>query len=211
MLCGIAPTDFDIVAGLGTKQLLKLFEGSATQTANAVGTVAVKVQAPSGREVRLEVTPLRSYSEDRVTPVNKWWVNLGRCAFLCGDVWPALCNCLQAIVQRPVTTVATPAFGAACTSLHQLRPRCGRQSARRGCRDVTRRDFTINSLLWDPQRNRVLDYNGGAAGVAHGHIESASLPIAALTADPIRCIRCAARCVLAGRVQRTLLAQSVWQ
>lgn len=63
-------------------------------------------------------------------------------------------------------------------------------------RDATARDFSINSLLWDPCSHTLLDYNGGVVDLHNGRVAAACMPIKSLVDDPSRCIRCCSFAVL---------------
>lgn len=73
LLLGLEPTDFDIAAGLGTKELLALFPGSR-QMRNTVGTVEV-TGVHTGTKV--EVTPMRNFGPASVSCF--WSINRARC------------------------------------------------------------------------------------------------------------------------------------
>jgi tRNA nucleotidyltransferase/poly(A) polymerase len=59
------------------------------------------------------------------------------------------------------------------------------------CRDAVGRDFTMNSLVLDPIKGRILDFNYGLRDLRSFRLAAAAMPISTLSADPIRCIRCA--------------------
>jgi len=55
--------------------------------------------------------------------------------------------------------------------------------------DVARRDFTINGLLFDPEKNQVLDYVGGRADVEAGIIRAIGEPARRFAEDKLRMLR----------------------
>jgi poly(A) polymerase len=55
--------------------------------------------------------------------------------------------------------------------------------------DVRRRDFTINGLLYDPVKNRVLDYVGGRADIRDRRIRTIGDPLERLGEDRLRMLR----------------------
>ena len=55
--------------------------------------------------------------------------------------------------------------------------------------DVLRRDFTINSLLLDPENGEVLDYTGGRADLASGVIRTVGDPVRRFEEDHLRLLR----------------------
>ncbi|MFZ0520178.1 MAG: CCA tRNA nucleotidyltransferase [Candidatus Acidiferrales bacterium] len=55
--------------------------------------------------------------------------------------------------------------------------------------DVTRRDFTINGLLLDPQTNEVLDYVGGRDDLSAGIIRAIGRPEERFREDKLRMLR----------------------
>ncbi|HHT9138724.1 MAG TPA: CCA tRNA nucleotidyltransferase [Candidatus Wunengus sp. YC60] len=57
--------------------------------------------------------------------------------------------------------------------------------------DVKRRDFTINGLLYDPERNEILDYVGGQEDISKGIIRTIGDPVERFTEDKLRMIRAA--------------------
>lgn len=66
-------------------------------------------------------------------------------------------------------------------------------------RDARRRDFTVNALYWDPDTGAVLDFVDGRRDLREGRLRTIGDPVARLTEDPLRMLRCvrfAARCKL---------------
>ena len=61
--------------------------------------------------------------------------------------------------------------------------------ARAAREDVTRRDFTINGLLYDPERERVLDYVGGQADLERRLVRAIGDPAARFGEDRLRLLR----------------------
>ncbi|MBI1940747.1 MAG: CCA tRNA nucleotidyltransferase, partial [Acidobacteria bacterium] len=57
--------------------------------------------------------------------------------------------------------------------------------------DVRRRDFTINGLLYDPVRDKVLDYVGGQADLRARRIRTIGDPIERFQEDRLRMLRAA--------------------
>jgi hypothetical protein len=57
------------------------------------------------------------------------------------------------------------------------------------CRDAAGRDFSVNSLAIDPVRMLMYDCNGGVRALRQFRVAAASIPIASLTSDPVRCVR----------------------
>ncbi|MBI2471982.1 MAG: CCA tRNA nucleotidyltransferase [Planctomycetes bacterium] len=57
--------------------------------------------------------------------------------------------------------------------------------------DVKRRDFTINGLLYDPEKNEILDYVGGQEDISKGIIRTIGNPVERFTEDKLRMIRAA--------------------
>ncbi len=55
--------------------------------------------------------------------------------------------------------------------------------------DVRRRDFTLNGLLYDPIRNRVLDYVGGKADIRGRRVRTIGDPLERFTEDRLRMLR----------------------
>lgn len=55
--------------------------------------------------------------------------------------------------------------------------------------DVMRRDFTINGLLYDPERQLVIDYVGGWADLRQRTLATIGKPEARFKQDPVRMIR----------------------
>lgn len=55
--------------------------------------------------------------------------------------------------------------------------------------DVKRRDFTINGLLYDPLRARVLDYVGGQADIRSGRVRTIGDPLERFSEDRLRMLR----------------------
>jgi poly(A) polymerase len=55
--------------------------------------------------------------------------------------------------------------------------------------DVLRRDFTVNSLFYDPQRQLVVDFVGGMKDIGKKRIRSIIPPETIFTDDPVRMIR----------------------
>ena len=55
--------------------------------------------------------------------------------------------------------------------------------------DVARRDFTINGLLLDPEKNEVLDYVGGRADIEAGIIRAIGEPARRFAEDKLRMLR----------------------
>ncbi len=55
--------------------------------------------------------------------------------------------------------------------------------------DVRRRDFTINGLLFDPVKDRVLDYVGGQADIRGRRVRTIGDPLERLSEDRLRMMR----------------------
>lgn len=55
--------------------------------------------------------------------------------------------------------------------------------------DAQRRDFTINGMFYDPQRQRVLDFVGGERDLAAGIIRAIGRPQARMEEDKLRMLR----------------------
>lgn len=55
--------------------------------------------------------------------------------------------------------------------------------------DANRRDFTINALFYDPEREAVLDYVGGQADLAEGLVRCVGEPAARFQEDHLRLLR----------------------
>lgn len=55
--------------------------------------------------------------------------------------------------------------------------------------DVRRRDFTINGLLYDPERDKVLDYVGGQADLRARRIRTIGDPVERFQEDRLRMLR----------------------
>ncbi len=55
--------------------------------------------------------------------------------------------------------------------------------------DALRRDFTINSLFYDPRTFRVIDYAGGLSDLDARVIRTISDPVVRMREDPVRMIR----------------------
>lgn len=55
--------------------------------------------------------------------------------------------------------------------------------------DVARRDFTINGMLWDPERERVLDWVGGRKDIAARRIRTIGEPAERFREDRLRMLR----------------------
>lgn len=55
--------------------------------------------------------------------------------------------------------------------------------------DAARRDFTVNALYYDPTREIVVDYHGGAADIAAKQLRMIGDPVARYREDPVRIIR----------------------
>ncbi|HQT81276.1 MAG: polynucleotide adenylyltransferase PcnB [Ferrovum sp. 37-45-19] len=60
--------------------------------------------------------------------------------------------------------------------------------------DAERRDFTINALFYDPQKNIVLDYFNGVKHLKHKHITMIGDPTQRYREDPVRMLRAARFC-----------------
>jgi len=64
--------------------------------------------------------------------------------------------------------------------------------------DVKRRDFTVNSLYYDPEENTVLDYTGGFRDIKAGKLKPV-IPLDKIFAeDPVRMIRAIKYCIGGG-------------
>ncbi len=61
--------------------------------------------------------------------------------------------------------------------------------AREAKDDVARRDFTINGLLYDPERERVLDYVGGQSDLERGIVRAIGNPEERFGEDRLRLLR----------------------
>ncbi len=55
--------------------------------------------------------------------------------------------------------------------------------------DVSRRDFTVNGLLYDPLKSEVLDFVGGQADIRAGVIRTIGEPVARFREDYLRMLR----------------------
>ena len=55
--------------------------------------------------------------------------------------------------------------------------------------DVSRRDFTINGLLYDPLKSEVLDFVGGQADIRAGVVRTIGEPVARFREDYLRLLR----------------------
>lgn len=55
--------------------------------------------------------------------------------------------------------------------------------------DATRRDFTVNSLFFDPIKNKVIDYTGGQEDIKKRTIRFIGDPTQRIIEDPLRLIR----------------------
>jgi poly(A) polymerase len=55
--------------------------------------------------------------------------------------------------------------------------------------DVSRRDFTINGLLYDPEKSEVLDFVGGQADIRAGVIRTIGEPVLRFREDYLRLLR----------------------
>lgn len=55
--------------------------------------------------------------------------------------------------------------------------------------DVSRRDFTINGLLYDPEANRVLDHVGGQEDIRARRVRTIGEPLARFSEDWLRMLR----------------------
>ncbi len=55
--------------------------------------------------------------------------------------------------------------------------------------DARRRDFTVNSLFYDPVHNELIDFAGGQSDLEHRLIRMIGDPIVRLREDPIRILR----------------------
>ena len=55
--------------------------------------------------------------------------------------------------------------------------------------DAERRDFTINSLFYDPIQNTVRDFVGGMEDLRHGRLRMIGKPAARFREDPVRLLR----------------------
>jgi len=55
--------------------------------------------------------------------------------------------------------------------------------------DVTRRDFTINGLLYDPETHNIIDYVGGWEDIHKGLLRTIGDPIKRFKQDPVRMLR----------------------
>ncbi|MDE1890919.1 MAG: polynucleotide adenylyltransferase PcnB [Betaproteobacteria bacterium] len=64
--------------------------------------------------------------------------------------------------------------------------------------DAERRDFTINALFYDPQKNEVLDYFDGVKHLKQKHITMIGEPIQRYREDPVRMLRAARFCAKLG-------------
>ncbi|MDE2422885.1 MAG: polynucleotide adenylyltransferase PcnB [Betaproteobacteria bacterium] len=60
--------------------------------------------------------------------------------------------------------------------------------------DAERRDFTINALFYDPQKNEVLDYFNGVKHLKQKHITMIGDPTQRYREDPVRMLRAARFC-----------------
>jgi len=63
------------------------------------------------------------------------------------------------------------------------------QFSRDPCEDVQRRDFTINGLLLDPEKNEVLDFVGGQDDLKAGIIRAIGDPALRFAEDKLRMLR----------------------
>jgi poly(A) polymerase len=55
--------------------------------------------------------------------------------------------------------------------------------------DAWRRDFTINALFYDPQRDEILDFVGGMQDVERGLLRTIGDPLVRIKEDPVRILR----------------------
>lgn len=55
--------------------------------------------------------------------------------------------------------------------------------------DAFRRDFTVNALFYDPQKNQVIDYTGGLEDLQAGLLRSIGDPVVRFREDPVRMLR----------------------
>jgi len=55
--------------------------------------------------------------------------------------------------------------------------------------DATRRDFTINALMYDPVTDRILDYVGGKEDLEQGVVRTVGVPLERFNEDKLRLIR----------------------
>jgi len=56
--------------------------------------------------------------------------------------------------------------------------------------DARRRDFTVNGMFYDPERDAVLDFVGGRADLAAGVLRAIGEPAARFKEDRLRVLRC---------------------
>ena len=55
--------------------------------------------------------------------------------------------------------------------------------------DVSRRDFTVNALLFDPEKNVILDHTGGVADLKKGVLRTVGEPLTRFSEDYLRMLR----------------------
>ena len=55
--------------------------------------------------------------------------------------------------------------------------------------DVSRRDFTVNALLFDPEKNVILDHTGGVADLKKGILRTVGEPLTRFSEDYLRMLR----------------------
>ncbi len=75
--------------------------------------------------------------------------------------------------------------------------------------DVARRDFTINSLYFDPRNESIIDYTGGFDDIKHKRINVIGDPDISFKEDPVRMLRAAKFAPLLGFTMHTACARGI--
>ncbi|KAL5099646.1 hypothetical protein RYX36_003973 [Vicia faba] len=73
--------------------------------------------------------------------------------------------------------------------LHSLQPKCSNKEDKYFCKSTLRRDFTINSLFYDPFANKIYDYANGIADLRSLKLETVIPAQVSFKDDPGRILR----------------------
>lgn len=177
LLLGRDPADYDVTTDASPQQVMRIFPDTY-----AVGAQFGVVLVPVPRELRPQKRAIDVMDKQSLEdPCN-----------------PAPASTLEGPVERLAAGAAVGHSHKACVEVATFRSDIGYSDGRHPDEvrfsgdpreDVQRRDFTINGLLLDPEKNEVLDFVGGQEDLRAGIIRAIGDPERRFSEDKLRMLR----------------------
>lgn len=126
----------------------------------------------------------------KLIEVKRLFRRLGRRADVVGRRFPVCLVHIQGLAVE-VTSFHTESETPKAMKkvLHSLLPKCKNREDRFLCKNALRRDFTINSLFYDPFANKIYDYANGMADLRSLKLETVIPAQISFKEDPGRILR----------------------